>query len=218
MIKTLLLSSLLFLTLTARENPFFPSEGQNDIPVTSNIAQNIQPLKRAAMSLPSTARMVESFTVTYKNLDGSIAHKTVTLGNSVDWHLPLFLTQSYSSVNEKKRVVKKTQKRDGDNRLESHSIDKLKFVKFSSMGKEFKVETKDKLLRDFILTRPHRIVLDFKRESDIPSYLKKDLSTNYFKELRVGNHKGYYRVVITLDGYYQYKKTTTQQGYTFKLI
>lgn len=219
--KILLLSSLLLFTLSARENPFFPSEGQNDIPVTTNITEEIPPLKRAAMTLPSTARVVESFTVTYKNLDGSVAHKSVKLGNSIDWHLPLFLTQSYSEHNnaiQKKSTPKIETQQSHKSANILHNIESLKFVKFSSSNKEFKIITSDKLLRDFILTRPHRIVADFKRESDIPSYLKKDLKTEYFKELRVGNHKGYYRVVITLDGYYRYKKITTNNGITFKLI
>lgn len=219
MIKIFSITSLLFLSLVARENPFFPTEGQNDIPLTTNIKDNISPLHRATLTLPSTARVVESFTVTYKNLDGSISQKSVTLGNSIDWHLPLFLTQSYD-VAKSKDVVK-TKKRDQKKlpqQSKSHSIDSLKFVKFSSSGKSFYIKTQDEMLRDFILTRPHRIVADFKRESDIPSYLKKNLSTKYFKELRIGNHKGYYRVVITLDGYYKYKKIKTKNGYKLQLI
>ena len=41
MLKTLLLVFCFFVLLNARENPFFPVQGMQDIPLTSNLKQEI---------------------------------------------------------------------------------------------------------------------------------------------------------------------------------
>jgi hypothetical protein len=209
---TLLLTSL----LDARENPFFPVDSAQDIPVTSNQIQNIPPLKRVSIELPSTARVLESVTIKYKNLDGSIATKTTELEHSVDWHLPLFVSQNYctqetkvptkSSVKTKKSIAKRYTE-----------ILKLPFIRFDVLGKKLRVVTQDKLLRHFLLVKPHRIVCDFKRDTDIRSYVKDAPKGSLFKRIRIGTHKGYYRVVIELDGYYTYSMKKIAKGYLFTL-
>jgi len=87
-IKLFLVTLFLFVSLQARENPFFPSEGEKDIPYTSNENTTIPQLKRATISLPTRARVIKKVTIEYKNLDGSIENKSIELENSVDWHLP----------------------------------------------------------------------------------------------------------------------------------
>ena len=201
------------LALFSRENPFFPVDASQDIPFTSNQIQQIPPLKRVSMQLPSTARTVESIVVSYKNLDGSIATKKIELHNSIDWHLPLFISQNYGASPELPQVVKKVNKK-----AEVYKkIASLPFITFYAAGKKLKVITSDKLLRHFLLVKPHRIVCDFKRDTDIRSYVKNIKKPFLFKQIRVGTHKGYYRVVIELDGYYQYKVTTLSKGYLFTL-
>ena len=69
--------------------------------ITSNFTTTLDPLKRATLTLPSTARTIESVTIKYKNLDGSISEVSEELGNSVDWHLPIFISQNYGSMEEK---------------------------------------------------------------------------------------------------------------------
>ena len=201
------------LMLFSRENPFFPVDNSEDIPFTSNQTQHIPPLKRASMKLPSTARTVESIVVNYKNLDGSIATKKIELHNSIDWHLPLFISQNYGASPELPAVVKKVNKKTEVYK----KIASLPFIKFYVAGKKLKIITNDKLLRHFLLVKPHRIVCDFKRETDIRSYVKNIKKPFLFKKIRVGTHKGYYRVVIELDGYYQYNVTTLHKGYFFTL-
>jgi len=111
MIKLLSLTFLLCFLLDARENPFFPADGENDMPLSSNILQKQEPLKRATLTFPSTARTIEELTVTFKNLDGSIEKKSITLNNSIDWHLPLFISQNYDlSVVEKADKKKKPER------------------------------------------------------------------------------------------------------------
>ncbi len=208
-----ILYSILFLSLTlfARENPFFPSKEGQDISYTSNVAQNLPPLKQASITLPSSARVLTRVTVEYKNLDGSVATQTIELDNSIDWHLPLFLSQSYKDV---KQALPKEKKR-----IKTHPLIKiasLKYATFYVKNRMLKIVTKDKILRDFLLTSPHRIVIDFKRDASFRSY-EKATNEKIFKNIKIGNHNGYYRVVIELDGLYRYRSSKTKEGYIFKL-
>ena len=93
---------------------------------------------------------------------------------------------------------------------------KLPFIKFSTKANNMRVETKDKLLRHFMLPHPHRIVLDFKGSSH---FLAKKYTSlvKPFKKIRLGNHNGYYRVVIELDGQYEYQEKRDISGITLSV-
>ena len=220
MIKLFGITFLLFVSLDARENPFFPSEGEVDIPMTTNISENIKPLKSASITLPSTARVIEEFSVTYKNLDGSLEQKSVKLNNTIDWHHPLILSQSYNSLPKAAQKIENKKSKNVVKQKSGSSIklENLKFIALHASGREFTLVTKDTMIRNFLLTRPHRIVCDFNRDIDIRSYSKKFTNSQIIKEFRIGNHCGYYRAVIELDGYYKYKFEKTKEGYTFKLL
>lgn len=213
MLKLLVIFLLLLTSLSARENPFFPSKNETDIPLSTNIVSVVEPLKRATLTLPSTARTLESITVTYKNLDGSIVSKKELLGNSVDWHLPIFISQNIGG-NEKKTHPKSISKKSE----KFTKIASLPFISLHTSKQRLKIITKDKMLRNFLLTKPHRIVCDFKRDIDIRSYEKKITANSQVKRVRFGNHKGYYRVVIELDGHYKYKLTDYKNGYYINLL
>ena len=208
MIKAFLSILLLLTALEARENPFFPSEGEKDITISSNEKSSLTPLKRATITLPTYARVIESVTINYKNLDGSQESKSLELGNAIDWHLPVFISQSYGPMANKppKKEKKKSFKKIGS----------IPYASFYSWGKTLKINTKDRMIRDFLLVKPHRIVLDFDRDTSLKSYLKKN-PKNIFTKIRVGNHDKYYRVVIELDGYYSYRLKKSSTGYTFTL-
>ncbi len=45
----------------------------------------------------------------------------------------------------------------------------------------------------------------------IKSYIK-NIPKSIFTKVRVGNHNGYYRVVVELDGYYRYKLKKQSDG------
>ena len=210
MLKQLLFLIFCISSLTARENPFFPTEAE-DIPLTNNQIEKEMPLKRASMQLPSTARTIESVTINYKNLDGSVKHKTIELQNSIDWHLPIFISQNYEI--EKETPAPKIEKQEEKKVFKE--IAKLPFITFKIFKNEIYLETKDKILRSFLLVNPHRIVCDFKRDTDIRSYTKK-VTGEDVTQIKVGTHKGYYRVVIELDGSYKYKKVS-KDGYIFTL-
>ncbi|NPA58873.1 MAG: AMIN domain-containing protein [Epsilonproteobacteria bacterium] len=192
--------------LEARENPFFPTQGQKDIPYTSNDVKTIPTLKNASLKFPSSARIIKKVTVEYENLDASIETKSIKLHNLIDWHLPLFISQAPLKNQNNTKETQKRYKKIAFNR----------YVTFFSYKKALKILTKDKLIRNFLLARPHRIVFDFKKDTNLKSYTKK-IPQNIFKKIKIGNHKGYYRVVIELDGPYRYKIKKTSRGYIITL-
>jgi len=210
MVKAFLLLFWLLLSLEARENPFFPATGELDVPLTTNQKEDLEPLKRATITLPSSARTVESITIKYKNIDGSLVTKTQELGNSIDWHLPLFLSQNYADGD--------TQQKENKQTPHYRELIKLNFVSLYGKKREIKVLTKDKMLRNFLLVKPHRIVCDFKRELNSRSFEKNFKNIYGISSIKIGNHKGYYRIVIELDGFYRYKTTQQKDGYLFTLL
>ena len=208
MIRVLLILFFLIASLIARENPFFPSSGEQEIPFTSNEDRTKEPLKRATIDMPSQARIIQRVTVEFKNLDGSLESKSIELDNSIDWHLPIFISQSYT--DPKKQEPTKVKKPD------FKKLSEIKFASFYSFEKTLKILTNDKMIRNFLLVNPHRIVVDFEKDAKL-KWMSKSNKNNVFSKIRVGNHKGYYRVVIELDGYYRYKMEKIDKGYIFKL-
>lgn len=220
MIKALFISILLLVTLNARENPFFPSNGEKDILLTTNKESAQTPLKRATIALPTQARVLQKVTIEFKNLDGSIETKSIELDNYVDWHLPIFISQSYTQTANNVQVeatqTQLMQSKNAQKETKFENIASISFLNFFSSGKTLKLVTNDEAIRNFLLVNPHRIVIDFKKDADIKSYTKK-LSDNIFKAIRIGNHDGYYRAVIELDGHYRYSFKKISDGYLVEL-
>lgn len=223
MIKVFYITALLIYTLDARENPFFPSAGEKELSITSNEETKKEPLKKAALSLPTHARVIQKVTVEFKNLDGTIESKSIELDNSIDWHLPILISQSYT---QNKKNAKNTEEAEEEiatpnQEPKNHSstfktIASIKDVTLLAMGKNLKVVTSDEMIRNFLISDPHRIVMDFKKEIDIKNYTKKDPQI-IFKEVRIGSHDGYYRVVVELDGHYRYDFKKVSDGYEIEL-
>ena len=174
MSRYLFISFFFFLLLDARENPFFPAQGEKDILITSNINRDKEPLKRAAITLPSQARELKKVTIEYKNLDGSVEKKSIELDNRIDWHLPIFISQNYggSSKEVKMEASSSIKPRKSSVNEEYKVILSMKYLTFLSLGKKLKLMTKDEIVRDFVLVNPQRIVIDFKKDIDIKSYIK----------------------------------------------
>lgn len=215
MTKALCASLILLASIEARENPFFPAKGEKDIPYTTNQPQTIEPLKRSSITLPSSARIIKKVTIEYENLDASVEQRSIELKNRVDWHLPIFISQSYGDtqtedIQEKKQEVSKKVVQ------EYREIASIKYAKFLQSSKSLKIVTEDKIIRNFLLVKPHRIVLDFKRDATIQSYSKEN-KESIFSKIRVGNHDGYYRAVIELDGLYRYSMKKVSDGYILNL-
>lgn len=190
----------LALSLFGRDNPFFPSDPNKEKIQTTNRVQKLQPFTTQQILLPNSARAVKAIVIEYQNLDGSIENEKILLNAEIDWHEPFIITHKLAkpSTSKTKRVIK---------------IIKAKHVRFEMTKNTMRVKTSDKLLQNFLLTNPHRVVMDFKRNTSFKP-ITYSLNKAPFSKIRMGNHDGYYRVVIQLDGLYRYKLETREKDYT----
>lgn len=224
MIKVFYITALLIYALNARENPFFPSAGERELAVTSNEERKKEPLKKASLSLPTHARVIQKVTVEFKNLDGTIESKSIELDNSIDWHLPILISQNHTPNQNGTKIPQEADEEIAVPTMEPKSKDTSSFKTIASIqdvtllasNKTLKIITQDEIIRNFLISDPHRIVMDFKKEIDIKNYTKKDPQI-IFKEVRIGSHKGYYRVVVELDGHYRYDFKKVSDGYEIEL-
>jgi len=196
--RLIFLLLLISFSLFARDNPFFPSDPNEIKMTTSNRVETLKPFSTQKISLPNSARAIKSISISYQNMDGSISQEQLELNNKIDWHEPFLISQK-----QPKQVSLKSKK--------SVKSINVKYIKFQPMSKTMKIITKDKLLRNFMLTSPHRVVLDFSRDT---SFKPKQFAIKQapFKNIRMGNHDKYYRVVIELDGQYNYKLQANEKA------
>lgn len=208
--KKFLFAICLIVTISqARENPFFPAEGEEALTVTTNEKSDIERLKSASIELPKQARVLQKVTIEFKNLDGSVETKSIDIDRAVDWHLPLFISQNYTSSQS----VKHDSPTIKSQRVKLASLD---FINILSEQKSIILDTNDAIIRDFLLTEPHRIVIDLKRDTSFKSFLK-EYHQGIIKSIKIGNHDRHYRVVIELDGLYQYARAKVAGGHIFEL-
>lgn len=199
----IILFLFLALSLFARDNPFFPSDPNKEKVQTSNRIEKLTPFTKQEILLPNSARIVKQIIIRYQNLDGSITDEELHLNAKVDWHKAIVIThKGEEKLQEKKKPKIKTVN--------------AKFIKFEINKKMMKIKTEDKLLQNFLLTHPHRVVMDFKRNTSFKPKTYK-LNKAPFSKIRMGNHDGYYRVVIELDGQYKYKLQTRDKDYTIAI-
>ncbi len=83
-------------------------------------------------------------------------------------------------------------------------------------GESIQIETKDILKKHFSISNPTRLILDFKSDVIYPSRNKK-IKISPFSVLRIGSHKGYYRVVLELEHPVKYKVSKYKFGYILTL-
>lgn len=212
----LLLSSII---VCARENPFVVLNSQEDIGQATIKKDTREFFSTLSTNLPNTARILKSVEFHYQNLDGSLESKNITIDKKIDWHDELILKNSHNNDNDEVQiatvplVAKPLQK---DEAITTDIVFK-NIVSFSIKGKDLLVRTPDAKLRDFLVSNPYKIVLDFKKE--ISFYTKVfELETKGFKNITIGKHAGYYRVVIELDGQYQYDIKKVSDGFLITLI
>jgi hypothetical protein len=196
----IILFLFLALSLFGRDNPFFPTDPNKEQIQSTNRVQKLQPFTTQKILLPNSARAVKGITIRYQNLDGSISNEELILNSEIDWHEPFVITHKLKRESAvKAKSITKTIK--------------TKHVRFEITKNNMVVKTSDKLLENFLLTHPHRVVMDFKRNTSFRPITYK-INKAPFSKIRMGNHDGYYRVVIELDGQYRYKLETREKEYT----
>lgn len=153
---------------------------------------------KTELILPSTARKIKKITLEYQNLNGSITSIEQNLEGDIDWHFPLILSQEVQPQSPKT--------------LEKQDFTLGNLFDFNITKQKIQFKTSLRMLRDFTLASPTRLVLDFKApnktslqetfDSQIPSIPKISLST----------HLDFYRITFNLDGQYKYKITQNSSG------
>lgn len=78
------------------------------------------------------------------------------------------------------------------------------------------IKTYNSLLREFCLKNPNRIVLDFKTNYVLKNKIF-NTKTDYVESIYSGVHKNFYRLVIRLDGIYDYDVVKNTGEYVIKL-
>lgn len=93
----------------------------------------------------------------------------------------------------------------------------LNFISFLASEKELKIVTKAKNLKHFSYEK-NKIVFDFAKPPR--SFKTKSLKfeNEYFKNVVIGWHDRYFRVVLELDKMHKYKLEAIENGYVLKLL
>lgn len=221
----------IFLTLTsllfARENPFKSIVFESDIDMSN--APNLPKAKyltKEQINLPSSSRFVESITVKYKNVDGTIGSKELLVKKDIDWHNPLIITHntgksqllSNNLISKELAIVPPPliNSKDEITSKKLKTLDIFSFLKIDLYKNRVFIKTKDLKLRDFVLTKPSKIILDFGRD-DTPKTKKIKVKDSFFKEIVVGRHKDFYRVALELDGKYSHHIEKKDGGYLIEI-
>ncbi len=199
MIKTVLIASLLSSLCGARENPFFATSADPSNTVTSQQNPYKPPLTSMTYNFPKSARVFKEATFTFQNLDGSIETRTIEIDHSIDWRLPLVLSQSSTKNSEATTTVTKA-----NTLLPTCPTSKLDFISFNSSKNNLVVQTKDSMIRSFTLSDPSSVIIDFSHDKLFNATQMK-FNTSSFVSAKVTNHGKFARVTIVLDGNHECK-------------
>ena len=93
----------------------------------------------------------------------------------------------------------------------------LKFVSFLAHEKELNIITKAKNLKHFAYEK-NKIVLDFAKPPRSFKTRNLKLENETFKNVIIGWHDSYFRVVLELDKMHKYKLEAVENGYALKLL
>lgn len=93
----------------------------------------------------------------------------------------------------------------------------LGFVSFLTHEKELNIVTKAKNLKHFAYEK-NKIVLDFAKPPRSFKTRNLKLENETFKNVIIGWHDKYFRVVLELDKMHKYKLETAENGYVLKLL
>ena len=232
--KILWLFLSLAVILEARENPFETSMSPQTVGKTTQIKDELTDFKSTTLTLPSSARILKSASVTFQNLDGSISEEIVAIDQNVDWHLPLTLSQKTETNApipsvpvvtplpiEKKDlppapILKEEKPSSTANTNASNAFKLNEDLSFFINQNEITIFTKESKIRDFLIADPYKVVIDFKK---VNAYGTKSLEFNKapFVSATLGSHDGFYRIALLLDGHYRYDLQAFNGGYIVKL-
>ena len=105
----------------------------------------------------------------------------------------------------------------GETKSSEKEVKFLGFVSFLTHEKELNIVTKAKNLKHFAYEK-NKIVLDFAKPPRSFKTRNLKLENETFKNVIIGWHDSYFRVVLELDKMHKYKLETAENGYMLKLL
>lgn len=205
--------------LYADENPFKTDQNMTLIAPPE--------FQKEEVKFNSSARILKSVTFNYINLDGSEDKIDLDVDKSIDWHDTYTISRLKSPDPSKVLDVSVTIPEKNSSKQESNSAANVEiplqvakiydFISYAVHKNKIKLNTSDEMITDFSVGNPSKIVIDFR--SNLISPTKNILLSNsIFKRIDFGSHQGYYRLVIYLDGVYNYNIQKDATGYMVNLL
>lgn len=105
----------------------------------------------------------------------------------------------------------------GETKSSEKEVKFLGFVSFLAHEKELNIITKAKNLKHFAYEK-NKIVLDFAKPPRSFKTKNLKLENETFKNVIIGWHESYFRVVVELDKMHKYKLEAVENGYMLKLL
>lgn len=113
--------------------------------------------------------------------------------------------------------IEPTTKPVGETKSSEKEVKFLGFISFLAHEKELNIITKAKNLKHFTYEK-NKIVLDFAKPPRSFKTRNLKLENETFKNVIIGWHDKYFRVVLELDKMHKYKLETAENGYVLKLL
>lgn len=222
----------------ARENPFSVAMDPSQVGRTTQIKEERVDFNGTQFILPSSARILKSASITFQNIDGSISEDIIAIDQNVDWHYPLVLVSKMPESQKpqenlqtalKKNEIKKVEMplmqlpslpKEAVKEKEIIASSRLPInenIAFEIGMKSITIYTKDMKVRDFLISNPYKVVVDFKKEKDSFATKTMEFSKPPFVSATLGDHDGFYRIAIVLDGHYRYDIMAVEGGYKITL-
>ncbi len=214
----------------ARENPFEMADSSVVEGKATQIEEKRTSFESANLKLPSSARILKSVSITFQNLDGSISEEIQSIDKDIDWHNALILQSLKNTLNkptdESPIALATTKKGEVSTQKKETKVTNVQpksnefvlndFIRLGINDKQLKIFTKDTKIRDFLITDPYKVVVDFQK---ISSFATKTLSLQKapYMSASLGNHDNFYRIAIALDGQYRYDIQKVEDGYLIHL-
>ncbi|ERJ29467.1 AMIN domain-containing protein [Campylobacter concisus] len=113
--------------------------------------------------------------------------------------------------------IEPTTKPVGEIKSSEKEVKFLGFISFLAHEKELNIITKAKNLKHFAYEK-NKIVLDFAKPPRSFKTRNLKFENETFKNVIIGWHDKYFRVVLELDKMHKYKLETAENGYVLKLL
>lgn len=113
--------------------------------------------------------------------------------------------------------IEPTSKPVGETKSSEKEVKFLGFISFLTHEKELNIITKAKNLKHFAYEK-NKIVLDFAKPPRSFKTRNLKLENETFKNVIIGWHDKYFRVVLELDKMHKYKLETAENRYVLKLL